>query len=114
MRIEINYLNKKITVSVKQIGFLSRGLGLMFKSKNTENLLFSFDKDVSIIITSFFCFFSFLVIWLDKNNHVIDFKLVRPFHLSIRPKKNFRKFVEIPLNSRNKEFIELFVDKEKI
>ena len=70
---------KKIILSVKETGFFSRGIGLMFRSFKTKNLLFSFKKDVGLSITSFFVFFKFLASWLDDKNNVLEFKVVRPF-----------------------------------
>ena len=106
--------NNKFSIDIKKVGLISKGFGLMFRSKSTENLLFDFGKEVSISITSVFVFFPFLAIWLDGKNKIIESRLVRPFELSIKPKQPFRKIIEIPLNSKNKELIELLVDKRKI
>jgi len=113
-KIVVNFSGKKIKIDVKKINMFSMGLGLTFRTKNTKNILFEFYKDVRISITSIFVFFPFLVIWLDANNKVIDYELVRPFVPAIKPRKKFRKFVELPANSVNKEVISLFVDKRKI
>jgi len=108
MKITINNRGKKIELDVKKTGFFSKGFGLMFKSRNCENLLFEFGKDVRISITSFFVFFPFLAIWLDGNNEVIEFKLVKPFQLSVSPKNKFGKIIEIPVNDRNSSIIRIF------
>ena len=105
MKIIIKHHNKKIKLNAKKLGKFSRGLGLMFRSKNTNNLLFDFDRDVTTSITSFFVFFPFLAIWLDENNKVIDKKIVKPFTLSIKPKTEFKRLIEIPINSKNKEIV---------
>jgi len=114
MKIIINNREKKIKLDVKKTGFFSKGFGLMFRSKDTDNLLFEYRKDVRISITSFFVFFPFLAIWLDGNNKVIDIKMVKPFQLSVKPKNKFRKIVEIPVNNRNLDIIKIFSsEKEK-
>ena len=110
----VNYSGKKISLDVKRTNFFSRIFGLMFRSRNTSNLLFEFNKKVKIPLTAIFVFFPFLVIWLDADNKVIDYGLVRPFVPAIKPRKKFRKFVELPVNSVNNEVISLFVDKRKI
>lgn len=108
---EINYKNKKIDVSVRKVSFVGRFTGLMFRSKNTDNLLFDFGKEIKIAIHSVFVFFRFLAVWLDEENNVLELKIVHPFKLYICPKKSFFRFVEIPINNRNKKIIEFFVGK---
>ncbi|MEK6844269.1 MAG: hypothetical protein AABX83_02480 [Nanoarchaeota archaeon] len=108
MKIIINYRGKRLNLDVKKLGKFSKGIGLMFKNKNNENLLFDFEKDVGISIHSFFVFFPFLVIWLDVKNNVLEYKVVKPFWPYIRPKKYFRRFIEIPLNKKNEKIIRLF------
>ncbi|MEK6928811.1 MAG: hypothetical protein AABW65_02570 [Nanoarchaeota archaeon] len=111
---EIYFKNKKIFLEAEKVFGVKRFFGLMFSGKNTKNLLFEFRKDSNASLTSLFVFFPFLVLWLDKRNKVIDFKIVKPFRLSIKTEKNYRKFVEIPVNNRNFEIIGLFVGKRKI
>jgi len=107
--LRIKSKGKKIKVRVKRAGLL----GLMFKSENTHNLFFSFKRDIGLSITSYFVFFPFLVIWLDKNKKVIEYEMVRPFTLSVRCRKKFRSFVEIPVNERNLRLIRFFVGKSE-
>ena len=106
--INIRYLNKSIKINVRKLGVFSKGIGLMFKSRESENLLFNFNKDVKISIHSFFVFFPFLVLWLDAENNVLEWKIVKPFCLRVLPKNKFRRFVEIPINEENKEIIKFF------
>ncbi|MCW8966649.1 MAG: DUF192 domain-containing protein [Candidatus Pacearchaeota archaeon] len=106
----INYKNKKIELKIKKVSFFGKGIGLMFRTKNTKNLLFELSKDTKRAIHSYFVFFDFLAIWLDKNNKVIEYKIIEPFELSISPKKEFRKLIEIPINDKNREIIKFFVD----
>lgn len=72
-------------------------IGLMFKTRKTIPLLFEFKEDVNLSIHSYFVFFPFRIIWLDKDDNVIEEKIVKPFTLSVRPSKSFRKILEIPI-----------------
>jgi uncharacterized membrane protein (UPF0127 family) len=108
------YLNKReISLNAKKTTFFGRFSGLMFKSKDTENLLFEFGPKEISTIHSFFVFFSFLAIWLDNKNNVLEWNLVSPFTPALTPKKSPRKLVEVPINSKNKKIINLFVDKKE-
>ncbi len=106
------YRNKKITVVGKKVSFFGKFSGLMFKKNTTENLLFGFDNKTKMRIHSYFVFFDFLAVWLDENNAVIEFRVVRPFTLSVKPEKSFSKLIEIPLNGKNQEILEFFVGKK--
>lgn len=110
----IHYDNKKISVTVRKVSSLGEVTGLMFRKKKTENLFFSFDKKTSIKIHSFFVFFNFLAIWLDTKNKVIDFKIIKPFTIAVKPKEPFRKLIELPINTKNRETLHFFVDKGKV
>jgi uncharacterized membrane protein (UPF0127 family) len=104
---------KRLHIDVSKKGFLSRGIGLTFKTRNTKNLLFEFRKDTREPLTALFVFFPFLVLWLDKGNRIIDYRFVRPFKLHINTKKRFRKIIEIPINEKNKVILSFFDDKFK-
>lgn len=110
----INYKNKKIRITVEKASGLGKVTGLMFKKKTTENLLFDFRKRTDTRIHSYFVFFHFLAIWINEKNEVIEWKMVRPFILSMKPKKSFMKLIEIPLNEKNKKIIEFFVGGGKV
>jgi uncharacterized membrane protein (UPF0127 family) len=103
---------KNIEIPVRKMGFFGKIKGLMFKSSR-ENLLFDFSSDTRIKIHSFFVFFPFLVVWLDKKNKVLEWKIVKPFTVAVSPKKPYRKLVEVPLNKKNTKIIEFFVGKER-
>ena len=115
MRLFVSFRGRKILIDVKKTGFISRGTGLTFRTRNAKNLLFDFSKLVTWQgnITSWFVFFPFLILWLDKNNKVIDFKVVEPFTFCIKQKKKFYKIVEIPFNNKNKEIIVRFIGNQK-
>lgn len=110
----INYKNKKIDIPVKKVSNIGEITGLMFKSNKTENLLFEFNKKTNMRIHSFFVFFNFFVIWLNEKNQVIEWKVIKPFTLSVSPKKPFSKLVEIPFNNENKEIRHFFDGKGKV
>jgi uncharacterized membrane protein (UPF0127 family) len=75
---------------------IEKVLGLMFRTRKTKPLVFEFKNDVSLAIHSFFVFFPFRAIWLDSDNRIIEQRRVKPFTFSVRPKKPFRKLIEIP------------------
>jgi uncharacterized membrane protein (UPF0127 family) len=110
----IKYKNKRFDVKVKRVSELGKISGLMFRTKKTKNLLFDFSKNIRLSIHSFFVFFKFLIIWLDKDNKVQEYRIVRPFTVAVLPKETFRKFIELPLNRENKSIIDFFVDKRKV
>jgi len=76
--------------------------GLMFCSKEKANpLLLNSAKPIH----SFFVFFNFLVLWLNSEDKVVEWKIVKPWSLHEKSKKKFSKILEIPLNQRYKEVI---------
>lgn len=95
---------KKIKIKGKIIeaevcdNILSRARGLMFR-RNSAPLLFVFNKPTSQSIHSFFCK-PFKAVWINKDR-IIDEKIVKPFSLSIKPKREFTHLVEIPLDNNN-------------
>jgi|TARA_Y100000310_G_scaffold142028_1_gene141458 uncharacterized membrane protein (UPF0127 family) len=111
---EIVYKNQRIKIPVRKVSEFGKAMGLMFKKKTTDNLVFEFDKNINIRIHSYFVFFDFLAIWINNKNKVIEWEIVKPFILSIKPRKSFIKLIEVPLNKKNKKILEFFVDKGKI
>jgi len=107
-KITLSLHNKKLSMEAKKTNIFSRFSGLMFKSSNTKNLLFDFKRDVNYSIHSFFVFFKFLAVWLDSDGKIIEYRIISPFCHSARPKKCFKKLIEIPLNKQNKHIIGLF------
>ena len=108
----IRYLGKTKKIKVKKASIFGRISGLMFRPKTTENLLFEFRKKTRIKIHSFFVFFNFLAIWIDRKNKVIFWKIIGPFSPAFSPKKSFSKIIEVPLNKRNIGIINFFVGKK--
>lgn len=111
---EIKLKNKKIELKVKKVSELGKFIGLMFKTRNTENLFFEFKRQNKPAIHSFFVFFTFLAIWLDERGNVAEFEIVKPFTFSLSPRCSARKLIEIPINEKNKEIVQLFVGKRKV
>lgn len=106
----IHYKNKKIEVQARKISSVEKITGLMFETRETENLLFEFSKETKMKIHSYFVFFNFLAIWLDEKNNIVDFKIVRPFAFSVSPKKPFFRMLELPFNNKNAKIINFFVE----
>lgn len=80
-------------------GFFQEARGLMFRTrKNARALLFHFENPVKLKIHSCFVWFSFIAIWIDENNKIIQKKIIRPWKISIVPKVPFKKLIEIPIN----------------
>lgn len=104
----IRFRGKNFWVGAKETNFLTRVSGLMFRTSKTENLLFDFGREGRHAIHSFFVFFSFLAVWLDKENKVVECKMVKPFCSYVLPSKPFRKLVEIPINRKNNKILSYF------
>ncbi len=114
----VRHKGRKINIPVRRTGFFRRGTGLTFRTRNTDNLLFDFDESVDpgsifAAVTSWFVFFPFLILWLDEDNTVVEKKIVRPFSLSFRPSRPFRKFVEVPFNEKNRQILTFFDEKRR-
>lgn len=98
---------RKLSCKVEPVNTFRRGLGLMFRTSMTENLLFSFTREGNQgrQLTAWFVFFPFYAVWLDKSQKVVDIRYVRPWEFYIHTRKNFSKILEFPVNSRNKKLI---------
>ncbi|MAG38120.1 hypothetical protein CMI45_01910 [Candidatus Pacearchaeota archaeon] len=111
---KIYYNKKEIEVPVRSVSGFGKISGLMFRSRETENLLFDLERESRMAIHSYFVFFPFLAVWLDGENRVLEFRKVRSFTFSVSPEKKFRKLVEIPINSENEGIIEFLVGRRKV
>jgi len=108
---ELNFksIKNKIKFNVRIVPFWYEGIGLMFKTKkNAKSLMFSYTFSSRMGIFSYFIPFDFLAVWVDKNNYVIEIKVVRPKTNSVIPKKKFTKLIEIPILKRNFYIINFF------
>lgn len=111
MRIGLKYKGKRINLDLKICNSFEKFSGLMFtRRKKAKALLFDFKKSVKTGIHSCFVFFPFIAIWLDDKNKIIDLKIVQPFKFLISSKKVFNRLIEIPLNKKYKDIVELLVD----
>ena len=100
--------NEIIIEDIKRCGLFRRMIGLMFSRRERANaLLFDFGEN-RVGIHSFFVFFPFLAIWLDKKNRVVDYKIIYPFTLFITSNKKFSRLIEVPLNKKYKEIFTYF------
>jgi uncharacterized membrane protein (UPF0127 family) len=110
-QIIIRYKNRKIKVIAEDCNFWRKFSGLMFSRREKAGiLLFDFKEKQKIAIHSVFVFYPFVAVWLDKKNKIVDLKVVKPFVLCVSPKKSCFKLVEIPINEKNKETVDLLVE----
>lgn len=70
--------------------------GFMFQPSKTTPLLFRFSDERARYVHSFFVFFPFIAVMMDKNNKVVDNRIFKPFEI-YRPKKRFTLLLEVPL-----------------
>jgi len=110
--LEIN--GKKIFIEVKNLNFFGKISGLMFtRREKARALFFDFGKSTRIAIHSFFVFFPFYAIWLDDKNKIVEIRKVYSWKPHIKPKKNFFKLIEIPINDEYAFIFEFLDDDEK-
>jgi len=103
-----------IIEGIKKSNGIKKGIGLTFASKEDANaLLFEFSSDTRKSITSLFCP-PFMAIWLNVDNKIIDYKIVSPGKFLIKPKRPFRKLIEVPLNNQYSQVVEFILDKGKV
>jgi uncharacterized membrane protein (UPF0127 family) len=113
MKLQINYKRKRIRIkNVKRCVGINRFIGLMFKNRSTNALLFEFSSLTNVKIHSLFCK-PFIAIWLDKNNTVTEIRVIN--HIGIySPKTKFFKLLELPLNKNYIPVIKNLLGKEKV
>lgn len=105
-KISLKFKGKRININARVCDGLKKYFGLMFTSREKAvSLLFNFNREGKWGIHSFFVWFNFVVVWLDKKNNIIEARVVKPFTFLIRPKKSFTKLVEIPINKRYEELL---------
>jgi len=113
MKAKLNYNKKQIEIpDIKECKGIFKAIGLMFHTKNTSARLFQFKTDKRIAIHSLFCP-SFLAIWLDEKNKILEYKLVFPSEISLKPQTPFRKLLEIPVNNKYSKIISFFLGDKK-
>ena len=111
MKAKFKLNGKEIVIdNIRKVSGLGKLAGLMFKNKETDALLFSFNKPGKYSIHSYFCQ-PFLAIWLN-NGKIVEHKLVAPNKV-IKPENEFDSLIEIPFNDRYKQVFNFFVDGER-
>ncbi len=83
----------------------SLAFGLMFASKNkiAKGLCLALPKETKFnSVTTFFCFSTLDIIFLDKNKIVVDKVSLKPFTLSYFPKGACKYIIEAPINTFRK------------
>ena len=110
MKAKIKINGKEITIeNIKKVSAIGKFTGLMFR-KNSQALMFKFSRGRQAI-HSLFCY-PFIAIWTLEGK-VVEYQIVSPWKLSIRPKKDFDTLLEVPLNEKYKHLLEFFVDKNE-
>ncbi|MBU0894776.1 MAG: DUF192 domain-containing protein [Nanoarchaeota archaeon] len=109
-KISFKYKGKKINLDTEICRGARMGMGLMFKSRKTDALLFEFSKPNKMSLTALFVFFPFIAVFIDDKNKVMEVRRIKPFKFLIKPKKTFTKLIEIPINDKYHKQIELLDD----
>lgn len=109
-KIRLSYGKKSFELNLKVCRSITKFFGLMFtRREKAKALLFEFKKPTNITIHSLFVFFPFVIIWLNTDNKVVDFKIVKPFNFFVSQKRPFSKIIEIPINNKYQKSIKLLV-----
>ncbi len=99
---------RELDLDVREVSSFGIIRGLMFRRRKTSPiLLFNLRSDLH----SFFVFFSFLVLWLDEKNNVVEWKIVKPFSFMINSKTKYSKIIEIPISRRYNSEVTFIVGK---
>lgn len=114
MKIHFYYNGRKLIIDAERKSLIGKITGLMFRPRNTGNMIFSFKKDSKIALHSWFVFFPFLCLWLDEKMNVIDMQVVKPFSTRILPRKRFTHVIELPFNDGNSRIIRNLVGTGKV
>jgi hypothetical protein len=107
MKAKLKYKGKRIEFDVKKCEGIKKYTGLILDRKNA--LLFEFKKGTRKAIHSLFCP-DFLAIWLDKENKVLEHRLILESRTIIKPEKKFFKLLEVPINEKYFDIIKLFLN----
>jgi len=108
MRAKLKLNGKEIEIpDIEKADGIKKYTGLMFKSTNTNALLFDF-KNSKQAIHSLFCP-DFLAIWLNEGK-IVDYKLITTSKFTIKPEKEFTHLLEIPVNDKYAEVISNFLE----
>ena len=107
----IHFKKRKIGVIAEDCNFFQKFLGLMFSSRERAKiLLFRFKKEQKIRIHSFYVFYPFVAVWLDRKNRVVDMKTVKPFIPYVSHRNKADKLVEIPINKKYDDILAILLE----
>ena len=95
---KIRFNGKIHDISVTKVSVIVKFTGLMFRTSDTDNLLFEFGKFENTAIHSFFVFFPFVAVWLDSKGKVVGIKIVDGLGAKIQSSSD--------LIARSKQFTE--------
>ena len=109
MNLIFYHKKRKFSVEAERKSLVGKMTGLMFRSRNTRNMLFSFGKNSKVALHSWFVFFPFLCLWLDNKMNVVEMEVVMPFSTRIVPKNGFKHVLELPFNDDNSKIIHALV-----
>jgi uncharacterized membrane protein (UPF0127 family) len=113
--LEVSIGKNKKSFIVRVVPFWYEGFGLMFKSKKkAKPLLFNYNFSTKMSIFSLFIPFDFLAVWLDKENNLIEYRVVKPREDNIFPNKKFRKLIEIPITENYKSIVDFILKNNKM
>ncbi len=114
MKAKLKFQGKEIEIAdIDKAKGIRKYTGLMFKRKETNALLFEFEKPCKQAIHSLFCR-DFLAIWLDSEGKIAEYKIIFPNQFSIKPEKEFSKLLEIPINKKYSGVISPFILRENL
>jgi uncharacterized membrane protein (UPF0127 family) len=114
MQVGLKFKGKKIVVEASRVGFFGRIRGLMFREgRGCPALLFEFNRNVNYAIHSCFVKFPFIAVWLDGDNKIVEIKEIYPWKFSIKPKKSFKKLLEVPINEKYHLIVKVLVGVQK-
>jgi len=96
---EVKVGGRSLSVDAVSVGAFGKFRGLMFRRRQKAPMLL-FETGERFSIHSVFVFFDFLVLWLNDENTVVDYKIVKPFSLYENSDKKFSKILEIPVSKQ--------------
>ena len=70
--------------------------GFMFRFKTKKSKLFVFEEEKPVRIHMFFVFFPLIIIWLDRQKNILEFKIARPSKFNESHKGKY--ILEVPLD----------------
>lgn len=114
MQVGLKYKSKLFKINAEKVDAFGRFRGLMFRKKeHCPALLFEFNKKVHYSIHSYFVNFPFLAVWLDDKNEILEISVISPWKISIKPKKSYKKLLEVPINERYHWIVGVLVGIQK-